>query len=291
MTVALTLVLTACGDGGDGNGEAVRLVATTTIFGDVARHLAEGEARVEVLLPVGADPHDFQPSSRDVAAIEGADLVIANGLLLEEGMADVLESAASDGANILEVAERLDPLPFAGSEAADPHVWLDPVRMGDGARAIAAELARLDPATDWPARAEGYAAELGEAHERIEDILAAIPPENRKLVTNHDSLGYLAARYDFEVVGVVFPGGSTLAEPSSAELGELVRTIEEEGVPAIFVETTEPSALAEAVAAELDEEVRVVELFTGSLGEPGSGAETLIGMLTTNAERIAAALS
>lgn len=290
---ALVFLIAACGDAATDAG-SLRLVATTTILGDVARNIVGDDASVDVLFPVGVDPHGFQPSSRDVAAIEEADLVIANGLALEEGLTDVLESLEDDGANILEVAEGLEPLPLAGGEdeaEGDPHVWFDPLRMGDAARSIATELSSIDPGGDWTARAEEYALELRAADEKIVEILAAVPLGTRKLVSNHDSLGYFAERYGFEIVGVVVPGGSTLAEPSSSELAALVNQVENEGVPAIFIETTEPSVLAEAVAAEVGNPVAVVELFTGSLGEPGSGADTLIDMLITNAERIAEALS
>jgi zinc/manganese transport system substrate-binding protein len=121
-------------------------------------------------------------------------------------------------------------------------------------------------------------------------ILDVVPAERRVLVTNHDALGYFADRYGFEVLGTVIPGGATLADPSSADLAELVATIQREEVPAIFAETIEPSVLAETVAAEVGDQVRVVELFTGSLGEEGSGAETLIDALIINARRIAEAL-
>ena len=110
------------------------------------------------------------------------------------------------------------------------------------------------------------------------------------MVTNHEAFGYFADRYGFEIVGVVIPGGSTLAEPSSSELADLVEVINQSGTSAIFAETTQPSSLAEAVAAELGDDVEVVELFTESLGGPGSGAETLQEMLLTNAARISEAL-
>lgn len=168
---------------------------------------------------------------------------------------------------------------------------MDPLRVAEAARLIAGELAALDSTKEWRARADAYAAELGELDEEIQGILASIPAEKRKLITNHDSLGYFADRYGFEVVGTVIPGGTTLAEPSSAGLARLVEEMEEEGVNAIFAETIEPTALAEALAAEVGPEVQVVEIYSGSLGEPGSGADTLIGMLRTNARLIAAALT
>jgi zinc/manganese transport system substrate-binding protein len=172
----------------------------------------------------------------------------------------------------------------------DPHVWPDQVRMAVAARTIAAELAALDGSVDWEGNAGRYAQELLAADAEIAAALEAVPDERRILVTNHHSLGYFADRYGFEVVATVIPGGTTLGDPSSAELADLVAVIGDTGVPAIFAENVEPATLAEAVAAEVGDGVAVVELFTDSLGEPGSGADTLIGMLLTYAARIAAAM-
>ena len=173
---------------------------------------------------------------------------------------------------------------------SDPHFWLDPLRVAKAVELIAEALTDVDPSIDWAGRAEVYASELEQLHAAIESILAGIPEGDRKLITNHEALGYFADRYDFEVLDTVIPGGATLADPSSAELAALVETIREEGVPAIFAETIESTALAEALAAEAGPDVEVVELYTGSLGEPGSGADTLVGMLRVNAQRIAEAL-
>lgn len=306
IALVLAMLLAACGDGESDAGDSeLVVVATTTILGDVVGNVVGDDARVVVLTPEGADPHDFQPSSSQVAAIEVADLVVANGLLLEAGMADILASAIDDGGNVLQIAPALDPLPFGfdagddhdgdnqnetGDGALDPHVWFDPLRMGEAARLIAGELAAMEPAIDWMASAESYAAELTALDEEIVTILGDIPQDRRRLVTNHDALGYFADRYGFEIVGTVVPGGSTLGDPSSEALADLVALMRAEGVSAIFADATQPAALAEAVAAELGTEVEVVSLYTGSLGESGSGADTLIGMLRTDARRIATAL-
>lgn len=306
LLLAASLALTAagCGDDSPASGDrGVTVVATTTVLGDVARNVVGGAGSVEVLIPIGADPHSYQPSSRQAAALQEADLVLANGLGLEEGLSDVLESAAEDGAEVFEIGELLDPLPFGGTDdhegeaeddghgRLDPHVWLDPVRMAEAARLIAGRLEQVSPGGGWAARADAYADELLALDDEIRELLAGIPSGDRKLVTSHHSFAYFADRYGFEVIGTVIPGGSTQADPSSAELAALVAAIDAAGVPAVFGETIDPSALANAVAAELGERVKVVELYTGSLGETGSGADTLIGMLRTNAERIAGALS
>ncbi|HSM01787.1 MAG TPA: metal ABC transporter substrate-binding protein [Acidimicrobiia bacterium] len=294
--LALAAIAPSCAGRGQ-TDERPLVVATTTILGDVVTNVTGDAARVEVLMPRNADPHDFEPSSRQAALLAGADLVVANGLGLEEGLEDVLESVAGDGVRVLEVASELDPLPFsveAGDpddhDDLDPHVWLDPLRMADVARLVARNLHDSHPSSDWSSRAEAYAEELETAHRRISDTLSTIPPDRRRLVTNHDALGYLAARYGFEVVGVVIPGGSTLAEPGSEELAALVELIDAEGIRAIFADTTEPTALADAIAGEADHLVRVVVLHTGSLGAPGTAADTLIRMLEENARLIAEAL-
>ena len=297
--------------------------------------VAGNDATVTVLLPRGADPHDYQPSSREAARIYEADLVVSNGLDLEEGLEDVLEEAVAEGVNVLAAGDHVDPLPFSFSEAMDegdheddghdddgdheddghdeeghdeeghdeeghdeeghehsldPHFWLDPIRVQSAAEAIANELAAINPTIDWEGRAAAFAARLDDTDAEVRSILEVVPSSRRLLVTNHDALGYFAARYGFQVVGTVIPGGATLAEPSSAELAALVERIRETGTPAIFAEATEPQALAEAIATEAGADVAVVVLDVGSLGDPDSDSATLIDMLIHNAELIAAAL-
>lgn len=296
VVVAIALVTAGCGNADQPEGD-LTVVATTTILGDVARNVVGDSAAVEVLLPLGTDPHDYQASSRQIALIQEADLVIANGLRLEEGLLGVLETAAADGANVLSLGEMLDPLPFGATSADDenhtddPHFWLDPQRMAEATAIIVRELEAIDDAVDWKSRGEAYAAQLLETDEAAAAILSAIPTPDRKLVTNHDSLGYFAARYDFDIIGTVIPGGSTIADPSSSELADLVRLVASEDVSAIFASTSEPAVLADAVAAEVGKDVKIVDLYTGSLGEPGSGADTLLGLLETNARLIAEAMT
>ena len=301
LTVAFALSVAACSPGNEdeSGSDGVKVVATTTMLGDIARNVVGDQGAVEVLLPIGADPHGFQPSSSQVSAIYKADLVIANGLGLEEGLADVLAAASADGVNVLEVARDVDPVSFIDrrpcnvdtARICDPHVWLDPERDAETALLIGGALALTDASVEWEARAEDYAAELRESDRAIEEILSVVPAPDRILVTNHGSLGYFADRYGFEVIGTVIPGGSTVSEPSSADIAALVGVINETGVSAIFAETTEETSLADAIASEVDHPVRVILLFTGSLGPPGSGADTLIGMLETNANRVAGGLS
>lgn len=300
VLVAGALALTGCDAGSDPDADdGITVIATTTILGDIAANVVGDSGTVTVLVPVGASPHDYQASAKQVAEIEKADLVVANGLGLEEGLGDVLDSARSDGSNILEIAPLVNPLPFAaagageatGNSGDDPHFWLDPLRDAEAARLIASALAAFAPGTDWQERADAYGRELATLDGEIEDILSAVPDEQRMLVTSHSAFGYFADRYGFQIIGVVIPGGSTLAEPSSSDLSNLVGEVRNTGVSAIFAETTEPTTLADSVAAETGESIQVVQVYTGSLGEPGGEASTLAGMLITNARRVADALS
>jgi len=303
LLLAVTLVLAACGTETGADSDRPLVVATTSIWGDVVGQIVGEDADVEVLIPRGADSHDYEPTSRQVALLQEADLVVANGLGLEEGLVDILESAAADGANILEVAPLVDPIPFADhdhdheEDAAhdrgdlDPHVWFDLTRVEIAVGHIAQQLGDVDDSVDWAARAAEYSAELLRADEDASAILEVVTPGDRRMVTNHEALGYFADRYDFEIIGVVIPGGSTLADPSSSELAALVEEMQHEGVDTIFAETSSPTRLAEAVAAETGGEVVVVELFTESLGEPGSEAGTLIDLVLTNSRLVAEALT
>ncbi|MCF8526516.1 MAG: metal ABC transporter substrate-binding protein [Candidatus Nanopelagicales bacterium] len=289
------------------------VVATTTILGSIAGDIvacADPAATVTTLMPVGADPHDFAPSSQQVAQIVQADLVIANGLGLEAGLDDALDNARSDGATVLEIAELVDPIPFGehaddhaddhADEAAtededehgseDPHVWFDMTRMATAAELIGAQLATTG-GTAYAECGTEVADRIRAAEAEVRATLESVPADRRILVTDHDALGYLADAYGYEIAGTVIPSGTTLAEPSSADLAELVSVIVAEDVPAIFANSAEPSTLADAVAAETGRDVQVVSLYVGSLGEPGSGAEDYLSMMATDANLIATALT
>lgn len=295
VLLAVAVLTASCGGTDDRSGDRLTIVATTSIWGDVVSSIVGSHAEVTVLVPLGVDPHEYVASASQVTRLREADLVVANGLGLEDGLVDVLEAAAADGGNILTVADKVDPIVFgaaggADDQSLDPHVWFDPARVASAAILISEELAAIDDSVDWRKLAIAYSDELERVDVELSRELSLVEIESRKLVTNHDSLGYLADRYGYEVVGTVIPGGATLSSPSSADLASLVSTVEAEGVKAIFAESTEPSALADAVAAEVGYEVAVVELFTGSLGGDGSGAESLIELLLTDAERITDAL-
>lgn len=286
---------------------ALEVVSTTTVLSALVDPIVEcGGGTASTVMPVGADPHDFNPSAEQVASIVRADVVIANGLEYESGLTSALENAEADGARVFFVAPELDPIEFAahgdehgdehgddhGHGSLDPHVWLDMSRMAQAAVLIGTE---LDDATGqdgtYEACGQAVADDISTAEAELIATLATIPEPSRVLITDHEALGYFADTYGFEIAGTVIPSGTTLAQPSSAELAALTQLIRDEGVSVIFVNTAESARLAEAIANEIGSDVAVEPLYVESLGEPGSGAETYVGMMLTNAQRIANALA
>ena len=174
---------------------------------------------------------------------------------------------------------------------ADPHIWFDPVRISGTLDELAHEIAETTglSESEIEACASKYREALDDAHHETQDIVADLEPSHRVLVTNHDALGYFADRYGFRVVGSVIPAATTAAEASIAHLEALAEIIEHEGVAAIFSETTHSTETAEQLAAEIGD-VQVVSLDTGSLGPAGSPSDAYIGLLTSNAAAIVAAL-
>lgn len=292
-------VVAAAGCGGDeaaqpgGADDVPTVVVSTSILGDVVRQVVGDAAEVEVLMPLGADPHEFEPSAQQAEAMGAADLLVTNGAGFEEGLVDSFEAAEEAGVATFAFADHVTLLQDDEHAGGDPHLWTDPTLVARGVEALGDDLAALE-GIDAAAVREGaaaYAEELRLLDAEIETILADIPDERRVLVTNHEVLTYFAERYDFELVGAIIPGGTTLAEPSSAELEALAELITSEGVPAIFAETTASTDLADALADAVGDEVSVETLFTESLGEDGSGAETYVDMLRLDARIIRDALA
>lgn len=273
----------------------VRIVVTTNILGDVVERVVGDAAEVTTLMKPNADPHSFAVSARESALMAEADLLVTNGLGLEEGLEQHLSRAAASGSRLFAAGEHLEVLdyaPEAGTVTPDPHFWTDPQRMVDVVDALGKELATVE-GIDIPAVEAGvrdYRAQLLELDERMRGSFAGIPAERRALVTNHHVFGYLAQRYDFKLVGAVIPGGTTLAAPSAADLDGLATAIRESGVPAIFAESSQPDRLVQALAEESGVHVEVVELFSESLSEPGAGAGTYLEMMYSNTERITGGL-
>ena len=277
-------------------GDRPLVVVSTNILGDVVEELVGDEAEVVTLMKPDADPHSFEISAKEAARLRDADLIVSNGLGLEEGLQQHLDAAEHEGVEGFVAGDVIDVLDYSEGDAAgmpDSHFWTDPARMIDVVDELGPRLAGLaDIDADTVTKQTGaYRAELETLDDEMSDAFGAIPAERRALVTNHHVFGYLADRFDFDVVGAVIPGGTTLAAPSASDLADLVSAVEETGVPTIFAEASSPDRLVQALASEADVEVAVVELYTESLTAADGGAPDYLTMMRVNTERIASGLS
>lgn len=291
---AAALALSGCGAAPATTGPSV--VVTTNILGDVVTELVGDQLEVMVLMPAGGDPHSFEISAQQAAHLRSADLLVSNGLGLEEGIAAHVRAAENDGVAHLSVGERADPLTYDYEGSAglpDPHFWTDPDRMITVVDALEDDL-RTIPAIDIAElgeRADAYRAQLETLSADMDAAFAAIPASARALITNHHVFGYLADRFDFEVIGAIIPSGTTLAAPSASDLASLAGAIRRTGVTAIFADSSQPDRLARVVAEETGLDIAVVPLYTESLSEPGGDADTYLRMMRTNTDRIVAGLT
>jgi len=278
-TLVLAALLTAACGTPDGSHEGKpTVVVTYSVLGAVVRDLVGDAATVVVLMPNGADPHEWEPSAKDIETVTRANLLVENGLDLEGGMGNAFAQAqaagvrrfvASDHVTIRRVGsgEGADPAqPDQAPGAEDPHLWMDPLTVRDAMDALAGQL-KTDLGIDVSARAANLDARLATLNDEITAVIATIPAERRTLVTGHESLGYFAKRYGLTLVGAIIPSTTTSAEPSAADLAALADKIRAAKVPAIFTELGTSPAVAVAVGSETG--AKVVELTTHALPADG----------------------
>lgn len=276
-----SLAVAACSGAGASQApdpDAPSVVVTYSVLGAVVKDLVGERGTVTVLMGDGVDPHDWAPSARDIETVMQADIVVANGLDLEEGLVDVLEQAEGDGVQVFHATDHIELRELDedehgdededehSHEAGDPHFWVDPVSMREVVSALAIALA--DAGIDVAERATDLEARLTALDAETRTSLEAVAPDGRKLVTGHESMGYFADRYDFTLIGTIVPGLSSQGEVSAGELAALREEILEEGVPAIFTEVGTPAAVVEAIGQETGADV--VELPSHNLPADGS---------------------
>jgi ABC-type Zn uptake system ZnuABC Zn-binding protein ZnuA len=284
-------------------GEKLQAVATTNIVGDVVRNVGGDRIALVTLMNIGVDPHTFVPTPSDTAAVHDAHVVFANGAGLEAHLQEMLESAGGNAAEV-HVSQGIEFLPPPGGdeqepgsedlhahdeEDADPHVWFSVPNVIQWTRNIEHTLVALDPgnASYYADNAQAYIGELEALDAWIQEQVDTIPEAHRKLVTNHPVFGYFADRYGLEQLGAVYPI-SPSSSPSAQEVAALQETIQQYDVPAVFTENTVNPRLAQQVAN--DTGIELLTLYTGSLGGPGSGAESYIELIRYDVTAIVEAL-
>jgi len=266
------------------------VLASTTFLADMARNVAGNRLQVDSLLPLGADPHGYQPTPSDVAKISKSTVLIVNGLGYEQFLTTLLENAGGER-KIVVASTGLSPRKDAGLEhGVDPHMWLDPNNVIIYVENIRDALTSADPngAAIYKANTDAYMAQLKSLDAWIVEQVSQIPAKRRLLVTNHEALGYFADRYGFTVIGAVIPGFSTDAAPSAQQMAALIDLIKSSGAPVIFLGKVENDALAAQIANETSAKV-VSDLYLESLTD-GAPAATYIDMMKHNVTRIVEAL-
>lgn len=275
-------------------GDLPRVLAVETFLADMAQQVAGERLSVEVLMPIGLDPHAFQPTPADVAKIAQSQVLIVNGSGVEEWLEETLANAGGERL-VVEASAGLQPRKPAESENVDeeidPHFWLDPVLAIHYVENIRDRLIQADPAgkATYTQNAEAYIASLKDLDDWIRGQVEQIPAEQRLLVTNHESFGYFADRYGFKVVGAILPSVSTGAAPSAEQMAALIEKIRTSGAKAIFLETGADRRLADQISRETGVKV-ITDLYTHSVTEPGGNAPTYLAMMKYNTTRIVEAL-
>lgn len=288
---ALAVVLAGCTSSGEDSADSgADVVATTTHVADLAREVAGERADVHGILSASADPHDYEPRPSDTAALGEASVILTSGGEIDAWVEELIESSGSD-ATVVSMVESASVTRELEGEI-DPHWWQDPRNAVAAVEAIRDELTEADPEgeADYAKNAAALVREIERADRALAACMDKLPADARRMVTSHDSLGYLAERYGIEIVGAAIPALSTQAQPSAGETAQLVELIETENVRAVFPEAGLPDDLERAIAGEAGIEVGD-PLYADALGEEGTPADSYLGALIENGSRLAEGLS
>ena len=303
--LALSIVLIACTGGSaeagcpEIDGREINVVATTPMIGEFVSQVGGDNINLTVLMPAEADPHTYDPAPQDAGTIADADLVFYTGLKYEPAaLIKLLENSACSAEVLAEVGESVFPIEFkegghddhhddhdeeghddhAGHDhgAYDPHFWFDPNRVAYAAEYIESKLVEFDPsnASEYEAAGKAYVTELKGLVGQVSELISTIPSQNRKLITTHESLGYLEAKFGLEVLSTIIPSLDSANEISPSQLVGVIDVIEDNNVKVIFIEAEAPSVYAETIVAETG--IKAVEgLWVETLKEGQSYSEFL----------------
>jgi ABC-type Zn uptake system ZnuABC Zn-binding protein ZnuA len=302
--IVFPLILIACKEGESSarnveeDGRRLKILATTTIVADIVKEIGGDQVDVSVLLPVGTDPHSYQPTPQDLARAVEAELIFINGAGLEGYIQPMLENTTgveriidvSNGIFLITIDSVLENAEEAHDFGGDPHTWTDPNNVKIWVENISRALMEADAlhADYYQENAKTYTQALESLDNWVSEQVRVIPPERRKLLFDHHVFGYYAKRYGFDVIGAIIPSFSTLAEPSAQELAEIEQIIRSLGVPAIFVGSTVNANIADQITQ--DTGVKIIRVYTGSLSEETGEASSYLEYIRYNTQAIIEAL-
>ncbi len=281
------LAVSACSSSSalpDEKSELPTVVVTYSVLGNIVEQLVGDAATVTTLIPDGQDPHEFEPSAKDIESLNNANIVVSNGLDFEEGLEETLNNVKTAGVNVFMAGDYITVRELSEEEhdhgAFDPHLWLSPAAMLEMLPELS-EAIGTAIGTDLSVQLETLSAELTALDTQIQEIIGGVKCE---LVSGHDEMGYFADRYGCEVIGAVIPSLSTTSESSAGELADLKAEIETHGVPAIFTGLGTSPAVAEQLASELG--VKAVTLSTHFLDGAATYQEFMMRMTNQIAEAL-----
>jgi ABC-type Zn uptake system ZnuABC Zn-binding protein ZnuA len=257
------------------------VMATESFLGDIAQNVAGNRIKVDTLLPVTVDPHEYQPKPQDVARLAQAQVLIVNGLGYEAWLQKTLDSLGGQR-QVIVTTSGLVPAPDPSGQhpEGDPHMWMNPLFAINYVQQIQAGLTQADPAGKdvYAQNAAAYIVKLQALDQWVKDQVSQLPVEKRLLVTNHDALGYFAKAYDFKIIGAIIPSVTTDASPSAQQMAGLIDTIKHSNARAIFLDIGENQKLAQEIASETGAVV-ITNLYVESTSGPGGPAPTYIDMI------------
>jgi ABC-type Zn uptake system ZnuABC Zn-binding protein ZnuA len=296
----LALGLIACGPGAgstapSGLGSAatpgpgaIRVVTTTTVFADIVRAVGGTGTDVSSIIPPGVGPEDYEPKPNDAKRLADAQLIVSNGVGLDNFLDRLLESGSGGKTPRVVLGEGIPPIVIDGEP--NPHFWLDPTLVKSGyLPKIVTALSALAPAdaATFQANAAAYGSQLDALDTELKAKIETIPAASRKLVTFHDAFPYFARHFGFELVGVVL--ANVGQEPNAAELAALIEKVKAAGVKAVFSEAQFNSKLAQTLADEAGIKQVVTTLYNDAVGP--APADSYLGMMRWNVDQIVEALS
>jgi ABC-type Zn uptake system ZnuABC Zn-binding protein ZnuA len=290
--LAIALAVAACGGPGAPTssspaGEKLDVVTTTTVFADIVANVGGNRVTATSIIPPGVGPEDYEPQPDDAILLAKADLVVSNGVGLDDWLTDLLQSGGEGSTPKLVLGDGIPTIDVDGEP--NPHFWLDPslVKQYYVPKILnALSAADAAGAATYQANAQAYSASLDQLDADLKALVGQIPAENRKLVTFHDAFPYLARHFGFDVVGVVL--ANVGQEPTAAELAQLVETVKAAHVKAVFSEAQFSPKLAQTLADEAGIEHIVTTLYNDALGP--APADTYLGLMRYDMEQIVAAL-
>jgi ABC-type Zn uptake system ZnuABC Zn-binding protein ZnuA len=289
IAMLVSLLLVACQPSGSpsSSGTGVKVVTTTTVFADIVQNVGGSRVAVTSIIPTGVGPEDYEPKPGDAVKLAGAQLIVSNGVGLDNFLDRLLVSGSGGQTPRLVLGEGIPTIKIDGRP--NPHFWLDPMLVKRYyLPAIVAKLSAVDPAgqATYQSNADAYAKQLDQLDAELMAKVAEIPAANRKLVTFHDAFPYFARHYGFELIGVIL--ANVGQDPSASDLAALVDRVKAAHVRAVFSEAQFSPRLADTLATEAGIKQVVTTLYNDALGP--APANTYLGLMRWNVDHIVAAL-